>query len=35
MSRSDLAQASGLREDLVTRFIPGTDTPAGIVYPAH
>lgn len=35
MSRSDLAQASGLREDLVTRFIPGTDTPAGTVYPAH
>lgn len=35
MSRSDLAQASGLREDLVARFIPGTDTPAGTVYPAH
>ena len=35
VSRSDLAQASGLREDLVARFIPGTETPAGTVYPAH
>lgn len=35
MSRSDLSRASGLREDLVTRFIPGTDSPAGTMYPAY
>ncbi len=35
MSRVELAQASGLREDLVARFIPATDTPNGPMYPAQ
>lgn len=35
MSRAELAQASGLREDLVARFIPATDTPNGPMYPAQ
>lgn len=34
LSSADLAQASGLRQDLVERFVPGTDTPSGRVYPA-
>ncbi len=34
LSSADLAQASGLREDLVARFIPGTETPTGRIYPA-
>ena len=35
MSRTELAQASGLHEDLVARFIPAADTPTGPMYPAH
>lgn len=35
MSRTELAQASGLREDLVARFIPATDTPTGPMYAAQ
>lgn len=35
MSRAELAQASGLREDLIARFIPATDTPNGPMYPAQ
>jgi hypothetical protein len=35
MSRTELAQASGLREDLIARFIPATDTPNGPMYPAQ
>ena len=35
MTRAELAQASGLREDLVARFIPGADTPTGPMYAAQ
>lgn len=35
MSRAELAQASGLREDLLARFIPAAETPNGPMYPAH
>jgi hypothetical protein len=35
MTRTELAQASGLREDLITRFIPGADTPTGPMYAAQ
>lgn len=35
MSPGELAQASGLREDLLARFIPATETPNGPMYPAH
>ena len=35
LSRAELAQASGLREDLVARFIPGADTPTGPMYAAQ
>ena len=35
MSRTELAQASGLREDLVARFIPAADTPTGPMYAAQ
>ena len=35
LTRTELAQASGLREDLVARFIPGADTPTGPMYAAQ
>jgi len=35
LSRAELAQASGLREDLITRFIPAADTPTGPMYAAQ
>jgi hypothetical protein len=34
MTRTELAQASGLREDLIARFIPAASTPAGLMYAA-
>jgi hypothetical protein len=34
MSRTELAQASGLREDLIARFIPAASTPTGPMYAA-
>jgi hypothetical protein len=34
MTRTELAQASGLREDLIARFIPAADTPTGPMYAA-
>ncbi len=33
-SSADIAQASGLREDLVVRFVPGVDGPSGRMYTA-
>lgn len=35
MTRAELAQAAGLREDLVARFVPATDTPTGPMYTAN
>jgi hypothetical protein len=35
MSRTELAQASGLREDLIARFIPATESPNGPMYAAQ
>jgi hypothetical protein len=35
MTRAELAQASGLREDLIARFIPAADTPTGPMYAAQ
>jgi hypothetical protein len=34
-TRAELAQASGLREDLIERFIPTVDTPTGPMYLAQ
>jgi hypothetical protein len=34
LTPTELAQASGLREDLIARFIPAATTPAGLMYAA-
>lgn len=35
MTLAEISRESGLRQDLVTRFVPGMDTPSGKLYSAH
>ncbi|EUA17403.1 MULTISPECIES: hypothetical protein [Mycobacterium avium complex (MAC)] len=35
MTLAEISRESGLRQDLVSRFVPGMDTPSGKLYSAH